>query len=51
MRWVEVWKLFAVWPGVFQPPLLLLLMFGVLFHKLKLLWYVHFLNPLGKSLW
>ena len=29
MRWVKVWKLFALWPGVFQPPLLLLLKFKV----------------------
>ena len=50
MRWVEVWKLFAVQPGVFKLLLLLPLRFEVLFHKLWLLWYVHFLNPLEKIL-
>ena len=48
MRWVKVWKLFAVQPGVFQLPLLLLLKFEVPFHILLVAMVCAFFNPFRK---
>ena len=49
MRWVEVWKLFAVQLGVFQLPLLLLLKFEVPFHKTLVAMVCAFFKPIKEN--